>query len=64
VTKNRTLSKENIELGAKIVQGFQMAYRRLVEHEALLGRTLVISKKGKPVHVPAKKLLKDLKDRS
>lgn len=61
--KQRTLSKENLELGAKLLQGFNMTYERLLRQEALLGRTLVVSKNGKPVHVSAKKLLKELEGR-
>jgi hypothetical protein len=62
MTNTRRISKENLELGEKIVQGFRMAYERLVKQEALLGRTLVVSKNGKPVHVSAKKLLKELEN--
>jgi sulfur carrier protein ThiS len=40
-----------------------MAYERLLRQEALLGRTLVVSKNGKPVQVSAKKLLKQFETR-
>lgn len=62
MTNRRQISKENLELGEKIILGFKMAYERLVKQEALLGRTLVVSKNGKPVEVSAKKLLKELEE--
>lgn len=61
--RQRQFSKENIELGQKLLQGFSLTYERLLRQEALLGRTLVVSKNGKPVHVSAKKLLKEFESR-
>ncbi len=59
ITKG-TISKENQELGAKIMLGFKMAYEKLVRESALHGESLVFGRNGKSVYIPATELLKDI----
>jgi hypothetical protein len=40
-----------------------MAYEKLVKESALHGRNLVFGKNGKPVHIPAVELLKNIEKR-
>ena len=54
------LSKDSKDFASKVALGFKIAYERLVRQEALFGRSLVISRNGKPTQVPAAELLKEL----
>ncbi len=58
-----TVSKENQELGKKIISGFKMAYEKLVREEAMFGRSLVFWENNQPVHIPAVELLKEIEKR-
>lgn len=60
VTPFKNTSKEHQEFVEKVTLGFRIAYEKLVRESALKNQTLVVSVKGKPVHVPAKKLLRQL----
>jgi hypothetical protein len=57
------MSQENVELTKKIILGFNIAYERLVRKQALLGKSLVVSRNGKPTHVPATELLIELESK-
>lgn len=54
------VSKETQDFVDKISLGFKMAFEKLVKESALHGRNLVFGKNGKPVHIPAVELLKNI----
>lgn len=60
MTSKGIISKENQELGDKIMLGFRLAYEKLVKESALHGESLVFGKNGKSIYVPATELLKDI----
>jgi hypothetical protein len=62
ITKG-TISKENQELGDKIMLGFRMAYEKLVRESALHGESLVFGQNGKTVYIPAVELLKEIENK-
>jgi hypothetical protein len=47
-------------LSKKIIPGFKLVYEKLVNESALHGRNLVFGENGKPVHIPAVELLKNI----
>ena len=53
---------ELTELSRKILLGMRKASRKLVEENAALGRSLVISENGEVKRVPAKDLLAKLNE--
>lgn len=60
MTSKGIISKENQELGDKIMLGFRLAYEKLVKESALHGESLVFGKNGKSIYIPATELLKDI----
>ncbi len=57
------ISKENQELGDKIMLGFRIAYEKLVRESALHGESLVFGQNGKSVYIPATELLKEIESK-
>ncbi len=58
--KKKKISKENLIFTEKVMLGFKMAYEKLVREAALHNESLVFGKNGKPVHILATQLLKEL----
>ncbi len=63
MARKGNMSKENEILLNKISLGFRIAYEKLVKEAALHGETLVFGRNGKPVHIPAVELLKDIENK-
>lgn len=57
------VSKETQDFLNKISVGFKLAYEKLVKESAAQGRSLVLGKNGKPIHVPAVELLRKLEEK-
>ena len=58
--KSRFDESELSEFAQKVLLGMRKAIRKLVEENAALGESLVISEDGEVKHVPAKDLLAKL----
>ncbi len=56
------ISRTETSLGKRILNGIELARKRMLKEKALLGQSVVVGKDGEAIEVPAAKILADKKE--